>query len=207
MRKSQGLFFKRCISNDAVVAIPPVVAPFRASTGAHRPYECSPCQKLEMPPLQTRGLTRPWLQFVVEVLAMVHTERLRMQTAGDCDIIDITDSVANLVRQSGMRNGIVTVFVPGSTAGLTTVEYEPGLVKDLEELFEKIAPSDRSYHHDMRWGDGNGYSHVRASLLGPSLTVPVAGGAMTLGTWQQIVLIDMDNRPRTREIVVQVMGE
>jgi len=138
---------------------------------------------------------------------MIHTERMRMQTAGDGDVIDVTDSVAELVRQSGMRNGIVTVFVPGSTAGLTTVEYEPGLVKDLGELFEKIAPKGRNYHHDMRWGDGNGYSHVRASLLGPSLTVPFAGGAMTLGTWQQIVLIDMDNRPRTREIVVQVMGE
>lgn len=138
---------------------------------------------------------------------MVRTERMRMQTAGDGDVIDITDSVADLVRQSSMHNGIITVFVPGSTAGLTTVEYEPGLVKDLGELFEKIAPKGRSYHHDMRWGDGNGYSHVRASLLGPSLTVPFAGGAMTLGTWQQIVLIDMDNRPRTREIVVQIMGE
>ena len=138
---------------------------------------------------------------------MVHTERLHLQTAGDGDIIDITDAVAGCVRQSGLHDGIVTVFVPGSTAGVTTVEYEPGLVKDLQELFERIAPSGRGYHHDLRWGDGNGYSHVRASLLGPSLTVPFVAGAMTLGTWQQIILIDMDNRSRRREVVVQVLGE
>ena len=100
---------------------------------------------------------------------MVHTERLQFQTAGDGDIIDITEEVAGCVRQSGLVDGIATLFVPGSTAGLTTVEYEPGLVEDLQELFERIAPRGRSYHHDLRWGDGNGYSHVRASLLGPSL--------------------------------------
>jgi len=137
----------------------------------------------------------------------VHTERLRLQTAGDGDIIDITEAVAGCVYQSGLHDGIVTIFVPGSTAGLTTVEYEPGLVKDLQELFDRIAPRGPVYHHDARWGDGNGYSHVRASLLGPSLTVPFVAGAMTLGTWQQIILIDMDNRSRRREIVVQVMGE
>jgi secondary thiamine-phosphate synthase enzyme len=138
---------------------------------------------------------------------MVHTERLQFQTAGDGDIVDITQEVAGCVRQSGLSQGIVTLFVPGSTAGLTTVEYEPGLVNDLQELFERIAPRGRSYHHDLRWGDGNGYSHVRASLLGPSLTVPFVDGAMTLGTWQQIILIDMDDRSRRREIIVQVLGE
>ena len=138
---------------------------------------------------------------------MVHTERLQVQTAGDGDIIDVTDAVAGCLRRSTLRAGIVTVFVPGSTASLTTVEYEPGLVKDLQEMFEAVAPKRRSYQHDLRWGDGNGYSHVRASLLGPSLTVPFEAGGLILGTWQQIVVVDMDNRPRRREIVVQVMGE
>ena len=137
---------------------------------------------------------------------MIRTDRANLRTSGDGHVIDITDLVAERVRQAGLREGLVTVFVPGSTAGVTTVEYEPGLVKDLQELFERIAPSGAHYHHDLRWGDGNGHSHVRASLLGPSLTVPVEDGRMTLGTWQQIVLIDMDNRPRSREIVIQTMG-
>lgn len=138
---------------------------------------------------------------------MVHTEHLRRHTTGHTDILYITDEVAALVRESGVQAGIVTIFVPGSTAGLTTVEYEPGLIQDLKEAFERAVPSDRPYHHDERWGDGNGFSHVRASLLGASLTVPVARGRLTLGTWQQLILIDFDNRARTRELVVQIMGE
>lgn len=138
---------------------------------------------------------------------MVRTERVRVQTAGFADIVDITREVTEAVQRAGLRNGIVTVFVAGSTAGVTTVEYEDGLVRDLQEAFERMAPSDRPYHHDRRWGDGNGFSHVRASLLGPSLTVPVENGRLTLGTWQQIVLVDFDNRSRRRELVIQLMGE
>lgn len=138
---------------------------------------------------------------------MVRTERVRVQSAGFADIVDITRDVAEAVRRAGLNNGIVTVFAAGSTAGVTTVEYEDGLVRDLQEAFERLAPSNRPYYHDQRWGDGNGFSHVRASLLGPSLTVPVENGRLTLGTWQQIVLVDFDNRPRRRELVIQIMGE
>jgi secondary thiamine-phosphate synthase enzyme len=128
-------------------------------------------------------------------------------TKGHCDILDITPEVGKAVTQAGVTDGLATVFVVGSTAGVTTVEYEPGLVSDLKDAFERIAPQDAGYAHDSRWGDGNGYAHVRSSLLGCSLTVPVADGKLTLGTWQQIVLIDFDNRPRRRKIVVQVLGE
>jgi secondary thiamine-phosphate synthase enzyme len=106
-----------------------------------------------------------------------------------------------------MRNGLVTVFVPGSTAGITTIEYEPGVVEDLKKAIERLAPQNIHYDHDARWGDGNGFAHVRASLLGPSLTVPFQEGNLLVGTWQQIVLVDFDNRPRNREIIVQVTGE
>ncbi|MBI3940525.1 MAG: YjbQ family protein [Acidobacteria bacterium] len=131
---------------------------------------------------------------------------LRLKTRGVCHIIDITGRVAEQVGKSGIQSGTVTVFVVGSTAGVTTVEYEPGLVKDLEELFDKLAPASRSYHHEQTWHDGNGFSHVRASLLKPSLVVPIVKGAMRLGTWQQIVVVDFDNRPRDREIALQIMG-
>ena len=138
---------------------------------------------------------------------MVRTERVTVRTAGYYDVINITEHVVGAVQRSGISQGIVTVFVPGSTAGVTTIEYESGLVQDLRDAFERIAPSNQPYHHDLRWGDGNGYSHVRASLLGPSLTVPFEKGRLTLGTWQQIVLVDLDNRPRSREVVVHIMGE
>lgn len=134
-------------------------------------------------------------------------QTLQFKTKGFCHVVNITHEVESVLGKSGIRNGLVTVFVTGSTAGLTTVEFEPGLVKDLEELFEKIAPKDKTYHHEEAWHDGNGFSHVRASLLKPSLTIPLASGKMTLGTWQQIVLIDFDNRSRTREVAVQLMGE
>lgn len=137
----------------------------------------------------------------------VSTKKIRLDTKGDTDIIDITDEVAAELKGSGLTNGAVTVFVSGATGGITTLEYEPGLVKDLRRAFEEIAPKDREYAHNKKWGDMNGYSHVRASLLGPSLNVPFAGGKLQLGRWQQIVFIDFDNRPRSREIILQIVGE
>ena len=131
---------------------------------------------------------------------------LRLNTKGVCHVEDITGEVQARVSESGIGSGTVTIFVVGSTAGITTVEYEPGLVKDLEDLFNKLAPPNRDYYHEQTWHDGNGFSHVRASLIKPSLVVPVQNGAMRLGTWQQVVLLDFDNRPRTREIALQVIG-
>lgn len=137
----------------------------------------------------------------------VHTSRLTEKTQGFCDIIDITAKVEEQVRAKAIRSGLATLFVSGSTAGLTTIEYEPGLVRDLKEVLERLIPSDRRYHHDERWRDDNGFSHVRAALFGPSLQVPIESGRLVLGTWQQIVLLDFDNRPRTREVLVQFVGE
>jgi secondary thiamine-phosphate synthase enzyme len=137
---------------------------------------------------------------------IITTESISLQTKGHTQIIDITDRVQSIVGQQHIQSGQVLIFVPGSTGGLTTVEYEPGLLKDLPEAFERIAPTGRTYHHDATWHDGNGYAHVRASMLGPSLTVPIHNGVMTLGTWQQIVFIDFDNRSRARDIIVQVTG-
>lgn len=138
---------------------------------------------------------------------MVITKSLRLKSKGETDIIEITRDVENAVQKSKLKNGIVTLFVPGATGALTTVEYESGLVSDLKEAFEKWAPRQGQYAHNLKWADGNGFSHVRASLLGPSITVPFSNGELTLGTWQQIVFIDFDNRPRSREIVLQIMGE
>jgi secondary thiamine-phosphate synthase enzyme len=135
------------------------------------------------------------------------TEEIRTSTKGRNDIIDITDQVQEVIHSKGMKEGNVTCFVIGSTGGITTVEYEPGLIKDLPEAFEKIAPMNKSYHHDNTWHDGNGYAHVRASMLGSSLVVPFSAGKLLLGTWQQIIFIDFDNRPRNRTIIVQIMGE
>ncbi len=137
----------------------------------------------------------------------VATRTIALSTKGHGDIADITRQVAAAVEASGVTNGVVTVFVPGSTGALTTVEYEPGLIADLGELFERLAPSGAPYHHDAAWHDGNGHAHVRASVLGPSLTVPVRDGQLTLGTWQQIVFVDFDTRSRRRELVAQCMGE
>jgi secondary thiamine-phosphate synthase enzyme len=138
---------------------------------------------------------------------MITTGKISLNTNGECDIINITPQVERQVADSGISNGSVTVFVAGSTAGLTTIEYEPGLVSDFQDLWQRITPQNISYAHDRRWGDGNGYSHVRASLLGGSLVVPVSEKRLTLGTWQQIVLVDFDNRPRSRQIVLQISGE
>jgi secondary thiamine-phosphate synthase enzyme len=138
---------------------------------------------------------------------MVVTQELQINTRGHADIQDITPQVANAVRDSGLDAGIVTIFCPGSTGGLSTIEYESGALADLQQVLDEIAPPDRDYRHHLRWGDDNGHSHVRAALVGPSLTVPFTGGHLTLGTWQQIVFLDFDTRPRSRRLVVQVMGE
>ena len=138
---------------------------------------------------------------------MVITQELELRTRGHCDIQDITSQVSGVVRDSGLQAGIVTVFCPGSTGSLTTIEYENGALADLRQVFDEIAPPDRDYRHHLRWGDDNGQSHVRAALIGPSLTVPFIGGRLTLGTWQQIVFLDFDTRSRARRLVVQVMGE
>ena len=135
------------------------------------------------------------------------TKKIKLDTKGDTDIIDITSQVAQGLSKSGLDKGVVTVFVSGSTGGITTVEYEPGLVQDLKDFFERIAPKKAVYQHDLRWHDGNGYAHVRASLLGPSMSVPFLEGKLLLGTWQQIIFIDFDNRSRSRELVVQIIGE
>jgi secondary thiamine-phosphate synthase enzyme len=135
------------------------------------------------------------------------TDIISLSTRGDTDIIDITPQVSSMLQEHKLTHGQALVFVSGSTAGITTIEYEPGLLKDIPALFEKIAPQNARYHHEETWHDGNGHSHVRAALLGCSLTVPFKDGRLLLGTWQQIVLIDFDNRPRRREVVVQMSGE
>jgi secondary thiamine-phosphate synthase enzyme len=137
----------------------------------------------------------------------VVTDGVTVATRGESEIQDITGKVQALVERYGFRQGQALAFVSGSTAGLTTIEFEPGLLEDLPAAFERIAPRDIGYKHEERWHDGNGHSHVRASLLGPSLCVPFRDGKLLLGTWQQIVLVDFDNRPRRREVVVQLSGE
>jgi len=137
----------------------------------------------------------------------IFTTKLTQKTQGFCDIIDITAKVRDLIEKEKFQRGQLTLFVSGSTAALTTIENESGLVQDLKEFVEKLIPSDRRYHHDQRWVDDNGFSHLRASLFGPSLAVPIENGRPLLGTWQQVVLLDFDNRPRTREIIVQLIGE
>ncbi len=136
----------------------------------------------------------------------VSTFSLEVPTTGGTDIVDLTASVGEAVRQSGIAEGLLTLFIAGSTAALTTIEYEPGVVNDLRRALERLFPQDLVYEHDRRWGDGNGYAHVRAAFLKPSLTIPVQQGRLQLGTWQQIVLCDFDNRPRRRQIQGQVLG-
>ncbi|MEE8193983.1 MAG: secondary thiamine-phosphate synthase enzyme YjbQ [Dehalococcoidales bacterium] len=138
---------------------------------------------------------------------MVVTDKISLETKGHCDIVDITPQVEQQLAKANVGSGTVTLFVAGSTAGITTIEYEPGLVADLAQMWQRLVPEDIPYGHDQRWGDGNGYSHVRASLLGASLVVPFSGQRLALGTWQQIVLIDFDNRPRSRQVVLQIVGE
>ena len=135
------------------------------------------------------------------------TDSIPVSTQGDSQMIDLTAKLQGVVDRHEIKHGQALVFVSGSTAGLTTVEYEPGLIQDIPEFFERVAPQDRHYHHQDTWHDGNGHSHVRASLLGPSITVPFQNGRLMLGTWQQLVLIDFDTRPRNRDIVVQLSGD
>lgn len=137
----------------------------------------------------------------------VSSHQLEFSSQGDAQMQDITAAVREVVTSTGLANGIVTIFCPGSTHGLTTIEFERGALTDLQRLFDDLAPADRDYLHNQRWGDGNGHSHVRAALLGPSLTVPFVEGQLTLGTWQQIIHVDFDNRPRRRTLAVQVIGE
>jgi secondary thiamine-phosphate synthase enzyme len=134
-------------------------------------------------------------------------ERIILATRGSGDLINITEKLALLLKRSELKKGNITVFVVGSTAGITTFEYEPGLIKDMEEMYERLAPSNKHYHHDDTWGDANGFSHIRATLTGPTVTIPFENSRLLLGTWQQVVLAEFDNRPRKREIVVQIIGE
>jgi secondary thiamine-phosphate synthase enzyme len=138
---------------------------------------------------------------------MIFSETILLSTKGFSDIIDITDRVDTVIGRSRIETGLVTVFCSGSTGAVTTIEYESGVLRDLQKAIEKIAPSNIPYEHDKRWGDGNGFSHVRAALMKPSLSIPMVRGRLALGTWQQIVFIDFDNRRRERNILVQVMGE
>jgi secondary thiamine-phosphate synthase enzyme len=137
----------------------------------------------------------------------IETYSISLSTKGNCDIVDITNEVENLITKNNYSEGNVLVFVGGSTAGITTIEYEPGLLKDYPKFFERLAPVNINYEHDNTWHDGNGHSHVRAAIQGVSLTVPFLKGRMMLGTWQQIILVDFDNRPRKREITVQITGK
>ena len=135
------------------------------------------------------------------------TRKLNLATQGDGDVLDLTPELADFVARSGVRQGLLTVFVPGSTAAVTTIEHESGVLDDLKAALERLAPKGIPYAHDRRWGDGNGFSHVRAALIGPSLAIPVADGQLALGTWQQAVLVDLDNRPRRRQVLLQLLGQ
>ena len=138
---------------------------------------------------------------------MILTRKHEIPTEGQGDAHDVTEVVARIVSESGMDEGAVTVFVVGSTAGVTTIEFEPGALHDVNAVFEELAPRGAEYHHHLRWGDDNGSSHVRAALLGPSVTIPFTGGELMLGQWQQITVFEFDTRPRRRQIVIQIVGE
>jgi secondary thiamine-phosphate synthase enzyme len=138
---------------------------------------------------------------------MVITHEFNLSTKGTCDIQNITEAVTGAVRSSGLKNGVATVFTPSATSAITTVEYESGMLQDFEAFFERVAAETWTYKHNERWHDGNGFSHVRAALLGPSISVPFVEGQLTLGTWQEIAFLDFDNRSRSRRVVVQMIGE
>ena len=135
------------------------------------------------------------------------TDRFSVSTKGFTDVIDITSDIEKVLTGTGFREGSALIFAPGSTAGITSIEYEPGLLQDYPDFFEKIIPSNQTYHHDETWHDGNGFSHIRAALQGGSFTIPFSGGKLLLGTWQQIILVDFDNRPRKRDIIIQITGK
>ena len=138
---------------------------------------------------------------------MVITKNISLKTKGECDIVDITSLVQQQLSETEAKDGTVTVFITGSTAGVTTIENEPGLISDFKEMWERVVPKNIEYRHDRAWGEGNGYSHVRASLLGASLGVPFNDKKLSLGTWQQLVVVDFDNRPRSRQVLLQIIGE
>jgi secondary thiamine-phosphate synthase enzyme len=140
-------------------------------------------------------------------MSRVVTSEITFMTSGEVDIRDLTMEVDAKIGGSGIQNGTVTIFVPGSTAAITTIEYEPGLLEDIPDALERLFPKNMEYGHEMRWHDGNGHSHVRAAFLGPSLTVPITGGRMSLGTWQQVVFVELDNKARDRRVILQIMGE
>jgi len=135
------------------------------------------------------------------------SEELVLRTTAETDIVDLTGQIQDQLSRSGIVSGILVLFVPGSTGALTTIEYESGVLEDLKRVIEQLAPRDNHYEHDQRWGDGNGYSHVRAAFMKPSLSIPIQNGRLALGTWQQIVLLDFDNRPRDRRVLIQILGE
>ena len=137
----------------------------------------------------------------------VKTITITLNTHGDTDMHNLSGELAAAIQESGLQNGTLTLFCPSSTSGVTTIEYEPGALADLKSLFDQLAPPGRDYAHEAAWGDGNGHSHLRAALLGPSLTIPFVEGHMTLGTWQQVLYVDFDVRPRRRQLVVQMLGE
>lgn len=138
---------------------------------------------------------------------MVFSDNIYLSTNGFCDMIDITEQVYSIVKKSKINNGLVNIFCPGSTGAITTIEYESGVLNDLKRAIEKVVPSNISYEHDKRWGDGNGFSHVRSALMKPSITIPLINKNLTLGTWQQIIFIDFDNRQRQRKLIVQIVGD
>jgi len=162
------------------------------------------------PAIRQRNTTSSLAQdsFLFYYKLMVKTEKIQVRTKGNCDVVNLTEQVSEVVAKSGLSEATVTVFNVGSTAGITTTEYEPGLVNyDIAALFEKIAPANGRYEHEETWHDDNGHAHVRATLLGPSLSIPVVDGRLTLGTWQQIILVDFDTRARTRTVICQIIGE
>lgn len=173
-------------------------------------FACSPSQAQDHFIIRIRGVAALQWQNVPPqqrgVPVTIHLTTIEIEAKGFCDVHDVTPAVRRAVSDSGVHEGLVTVFVPGSTAGITTIEYESGALSDLCAAIERIAPRDIAYAHDARWGDRNGFSHVRAALLGPSLSVPIERGEPMLGTWQQVVLVDFDNRPRRRDVVIQVIG-
>jgi secondary thiamine-phosphate synthase enzyme len=137
----------------------------------------------------------------------ISTRSIKIHSKGENDMIDLTEQISDFVKNSGISNGVVTVFVSGSTGSVTTIEYEPGLIKDFPEMLDRIAPRNLDYGHEQMWHDGNGHSHVKASLMGPSLTIPFIEGELCLGTWQQIVFLELDTRSRTRNLISQIIGE
>ena len=142
-----------------------------------------------------------------DLTTVIKTDEVRLNTKGNGDIIDITSQISKCVETSKIKSGVVTVFIAGSTAGITTLEYEPGLLKDFPQIMEKLIPSNAVYHHDETWHDGNGFSHLCSAIIGTDLTIPFVDGKLSLGTWQQVVFCEFDNRPRLRKVILQIMGE